>query len=45
MSGPHRVPFCDAVDYRFIVTFSVGGMTRVLLAVPGADFVLHNSRS
>ncbi|CAM3939114.1 cytochrome o ubiquinol oxidase subunit I [Rahnella bruchi] len=27
----------------FIVTFSVGGMTGVLLAVPGADFVLHNS--
>nr|VUD32639.1 cytochrome O ubiquinol oxidase subunit I [Raoultella sp. NCTC 9187] len=25
----------------FIVTFSVGGMTGVLLAVPGADFVLH----
>ncbi|MFP1558305.1 cbb3-type cytochrome c oxidase subunit I [Escherichia coli] len=27
----------------FIVTFSVGGMPGVLLAVPGADFVLHNS--
>lgn len=27
----------------FIVTFSLGGMTGVLLAVPGADFVLHNS--
>lgn len=27
----------------FLVTFSVGGMTGVLLAVPGADFVLHNS--
>ena len=27
----------------FIVTFSIGGMTGVLLAVPGADFVLHNS--
>src|SRR5476651_682220 len=27
----------------FIITFSVGGMTGVLLAVPGADFVLHNS--
>lgn len=43
VSGPHRVPFCDAVDIGFIVTFSVGGMTGVLLAVPGADFVLHNS--
>ncbi len=27
----------------FMVTFSIGGMTGVLLAVPPADFVLHNS--
>jgi len=27
----------------FMITFTVGGMTGVLLAVPGADFVLHNS--
>jgi cytochrome o ubiquinol oxidase subunit 1 len=27
----------------FLVTFSVGGMTGVLLSIPGADFVLHNS--
>ncbi len=27
----------------FIITFSIGGMTGVLLAVPGADFLLHNS--
>ncbi|MEI4269675.1 MAG: cytochrome o ubiquinol oxidase subunit I [Candidatus Dasytiphilus stammeri] len=27
----------------FIITFSIGGMAGVLLAVPGADFVLHNS--
>ncbi|MEM6847510.1 MAG: cytochrome o ubiquinol oxidase subunit I [Pseudomonadota bacterium] len=27
----------------FILTFVVGGMTGVLLAVPPADFVLHNS--
>ena len=27
----------------FMVTFTVGGMTGVLLAVPGADYVLHNS--
>jgi cytochrome o ubiquinol oxidase subunit 1 len=27
----------------FIVTFTIGGMTGVLLAVPPADFVLHNS--
>ncbi len=27
----------------FMVTFIIGGMTGVLLAVPPADFVLHNS--
>jgi cytochrome o ubiquinol oxidase subunit 1 len=27
----------------FIVTFTIGGMTGVLLSVPGADFMLHNS--
>ncbi|MGH8456294.1 MAG: cbb3-type cytochrome c oxidase subunit I, partial [Stenotrophobium sp.] len=27
----------------FMFTFSIGGMTGVLLAVPPADFVLHNS--
>ena len=27
----------------FMVTFAVGGMTGVLMAVPPADFVLHNS--
>lgn len=27
----------------FLVTFSIGGMTGVLLSVPGADFLLHNS--
>jgi len=27
----------------FIITFVIGGMTGVLLAVPPADFVLHNS--
>lgn len=27
----------------FMVTFVIGGMTGVLLAVPAADFVLHNS--
>ena len=27
----------------FIVTFVIGGMTGVLLAVPPADFMLHNS--
>jgi len=27
----------------FIVTFVIGGMTGVLMAIPPADFVLHNS--
>jgi cytochrome o ubiquinol oxidase subunit 1 len=27
----------------FMMTFTIGGMTGVLLAVPPADFVLHNS--
>ncbi|MGK2946621.1 MAG: cytochrome o ubiquinol oxidase subunit I [Candidatus Malihini olakiniferum] len=27
----------------FIITFTIGGMAGVLLAVPGANFVLHNS--
>ena len=27
----------------FVVTFTIGGMTGVLLAVPPADFMLHNS--
>jgi cytochrome o ubiquinol oxidase subunit I len=27
----------------FMTTFAVGGMTGVLLAVPGADFLLHNT--
>ncbi|MCL1124438.1 cytochrome o ubiquinol oxidase subunit I [Shewanella surugensis] len=27
----------------FLSTFTIGGMTGVLLSVPGADFLLHNS--
>lgn len=27
----------------FLVTFTIGGMTGVLLAVPGANYVIHNS--
>ncbi|AJY30948.1 cytochrome o ubiquinol oxidase, subunit I [Burkholderia thailandensis 34] len=27
----------------FMVTFTLGGMTGVMMAIPGADFVLHNS--
>ena len=36
-----RTPMMWAVG--FMVTFVIGGMTGVLLAVPPADFVLHNS--
>ncbi|MBX4181198.1 cytochrome o ubiquinol oxidase subunit I [Sodalis sp. CWE] len=40
-----RVTFNSAMLWTigFIVTFSIGGMTGVLMAIPGADFVLHNS--
>jgi cytochrome o ubiquinol oxidase subunit 1 len=27
----------------FMITFTIGGMTGVMLAVPGIDYVLHNS--
>src|SRR6266849_799837 len=36
-----RTPVLFAVG--FVVTFVIGGMTGVLLAVPPVDFVLHNS--
>ena len=35
------VPMLWAIG--FMVTFTIGGMTGVLLAVPPVDFVLHNS--
>jgi cytochrome o ubiquinol oxidase subunit 1 len=40
-----RIRFTSAMLWSigFIVTFAIGGMTGVLLAVPPADFVLHNS--
>ena len=40
-----RVRFTAAIHWSlgFMVTFVLGGMTGVLLAVPPADFVLHNS--
>ena len=40
-----RVTFATPMLWAigFIVTFVIGGMTGVLLAVPPADFVLHNS--
>ena len=36
-----EVPMLWTIGFMF--TFSIGGMTGVLLAVPPADFVLHNS--
>ncbi len=40
-----RVRFSAAMHWAlgFMVTFAVGGMTGVLLAVPPADFLVHNS--
>ena len=40
-----RITFAPSIVWTigFLVTFTIGGMTGVLLAVPGADFVLHNS--
>jgi cytochrome o ubiquinol oxidase subunit 1 len=40
-----RVRFTVPVYWTlgFIVTFVIGGMTGVLMAIPPADFVLHNS--
>ena len=37
----YHLPMMWAI--AFIITFVIGGMTGVLLAVPPADFVLHNS--
>ncbi|CAM2137899.1 MULTISPECIES: cytochrome o ubiquinol oxidase subunit I [Paraburkholderia] len=40
-----RIEFTAPVLWTigFMVTFSIGGMTGVMMAIPGADFVLHNS--
>ena len=40
-----RIEFTTPIIWTigFLITFTIGGMTGVLLAVPGADFVLHNS--
>jgi cytochrome o ubiquinol oxidase subunit I len=40
-----RVRFTVPVHWAlgFMVTFVIGGMTGVLMAIPPADFVLHNS--
>ncbi|HEX3992844.1 MAG TPA: cytochrome o ubiquinol oxidase subunit I [Acetobacteraceae bacterium] len=40
-----RIVFATPILWSigFMITFVIGGMTGVLLAVPPADFVLHNS--
>jgi cytochrome o ubiquinol oxidase subunit I len=40
-----RIVFTSSMMWSigFMVTFAIGGMTGVLLAVPPADFMLHNS--
>ncbi|MEM5383594.1 cytochrome o ubiquinol oxidase subunit I [Paraburkholderia phymatum] len=40
-----RIEFTTPVLWTvgFMVTFTIGGMTGVMLAIPGADFMLHNS--
>lgn len=40
-----RIIFSSSMMWTigFLITFSVGGMTGVLMAVPAADFQLHNS--
>ena len=40
-----RVRFTSTMYWTlgFLTTFAIGGMTGVLLAIPPADFVLHNS--
>jgi cytochrome o ubiquinol oxidase subunit 1 len=40
-----RVRFSVPMHYAvgFMITFVIGGLTGVLLAIPPADFVLHNS--
>ena len=41
--GRIRFPVPILWTIGFMITFVIGGMTGVLLAVPPADFVLHNS--
>ena len=40
-----RIEFSTPILWTlgFLITFTLGGMTGVLMSVPGADFVLHNS--
>ena len=39
--GPVHVPMHYAIG--FMITFVIGGMTGVLLAIPPVDFIVHNS--
>ncbi|RYD27870.1 MAG: cytochrome o ubiquinol oxidase subunit I, partial [Lysobacteraceae bacterium] len=41
--GRIRFPTPMLWSLAFLITFVIGGMTGVLLAVPPADFMLHNS--
>ncbi|WP_068087104.1 cbb3-type cytochrome c oxidase subunit I [Novosphingobium rosa] len=43
VGGRLRFPTPMLWSLAFMVTFVVGGMTGVLMAVPPADFLLHNS--
>ena len=43
MAAASALPTPMLWSIGFMVTFVIGGMTGVLLAVPPADFVLHNS--
>ncbi|MGJ8526630.1 Cytochrome bo(3) ubiquinol oxidase subunit 1 [Halomonadaceae bacterium LMG 33818] len=40
-----RIEFTTPMIYTvgFLVTFSVGGMTGVMMSIPAADYLLHNS--
>lgn len=40
-----RVRFSQSIHwfFGFVITFTLGGMTGVLMAVPGVDFQVHNS--
>src|SRR5260221_2134314 len=40
-----RVPYTSQVLWTigFMITFTIGGMTGVLMSIPPVDFVLHNS--
>ncbi|MFT8657299.1 MAG: cytochrome o ubiquinol oxidase subunit I [Acetobacter papayae] len=41
--GRIRFHACMYWAVGFMVTFTIGGMTGVMMAIPGSDFVLHNS--